>query len=919
MDLKSTLNLPDADFTIPMKADLPVREPRIQARWKELDVYRLIQEARADAPEFVLHDGPPYTNGPIHLGTAMNKILKDFVVKSRTMMGYRAPFVPGFDNHGLPIELTVMRGFQERGETPDLLTLRRACRDHAARYVDVQSRQFQRLGVFGLWDRPYTTMDYRFEAGIIRVFKRLVEQGHVYRGLRPVLWSPTSRTALADTEVVYEEVESPSIYVKFPLRTDLTGWARDYPRLSTVIWTTTPWTIPANLAVAFHPTLEYQIVRVGDEHWLLLGERVPAVMAELGIDAYEVVATLLGASFERSVFSHPLFDRPSLGVLASYVTTDEGTGVVHTAPGHGREDFLTGARYGLDVLCPVDEAGRMTEEAGPFAGMSLAECNEAVIAALRERGALLRAASFRHNYPHAERDGQPVIFRTTDQWFVSIDEGDLRERMLEQIGSIRWIPASGEARIRSMIQNRPDWCISRQRPWGVGIPVFYGRDSRVPVLDPVAIEAVACLVEKEGSDAWFERPAREILPPGYRHPATGETEFDKETDVFDVWFDSACTNLCVLEGEVEPLWKARWPADLFLEGSDQHRGWFNVSLIVANIARGEAPYREVITHGFVIDEKGLKMSKRFGNVVDPVEACERYGADVLRVWCASVDTTEDVPCSDGILQQCGEMYRTVRNTFRFLLANLFDYDAAADPPLTDLDRWVLERVDLLVADVVDAYQRYDFTEAFFAVHNFCATELSPFYLDAIKDRMYCDRPDGPRRRSAQRACHAVLLRLLKLVAPILVHTAEEVYERLPGLERRPSVHMELFDLPSEERLDAIRGSELQARFALMLETRSWVFSEFEKWKGTEGVKDSQDAVATVWCRPDVARVLREFGEDLPLYFKLSWITVEEGEDRVEFAPSPYPKCERSRLRRPDVEQVNGVWLSKRDRQVLGYE
>jgi len=916
MDLKSTLNLPDPNFTIPMKANLPDLEPSILARWDEMGIYRRILEARKEKPSFVLHDGPPYTNSPVHIGTALNKILKDFVVKSWSMMGFRAPYVPGYDNHGLPIEQAVMKAFHERKETPDVVTLRRACREHAKRYIDIQSAQFKRLGVIGLWEKPYTTMGFGFEAEIVRVFKRLVENGYVYRGLRPTLWSPTSRTALAESEIIYKDHTSKAIYVRFPVKSDPNQILKDFPNAYTVIWTTTPWTIPANLACAFHPELSYAVVKVGDEHYVVLEALVESVADAVGWTDPAIVARFDGVNFEKMVFAHPIFGRDSIAVLAEYVTTEDGTGVVHTAPGHGREDFMTGMRYGLPILCPVDERGILTHEAGEFEGVSYKDCDTVVVDRLREVGHLLSVSDYFHSYPHAERDERPVIFRATDQWFVSIDHLGLRDRMLEEIKKVQWHPASGQTRIESMVQNRPDWCISRQRPWGVGIPIFYGEESGEPVLDAEAIEAVAVLVEQEGSDAWFEKDPLAILPPGYTHPVTGETRFRKETDVLDVWFDSGATHLAVLEGNVEPEWKEDLPYDVCLEGSDQHRGWFNSSLCIGTAVRGHAPYREVLTHGFVNDEKGMKMSKRLGNVVDPEKAANEYGADVLRFWVAGVDWANDVPCGDNLLKQMGEGYRTVRNTLRFLLGNLDDYDGS-QPELLDLDEWAVEQTDLLVADCVDAYKRFDFGAVIYGVHNFCAKELSKFYLDAIKDRMYCDGKDWPSRRSGQYACHYVLQRLVKLLAPILAFTAEETYARLPAYTKLDSVHMDTFDMPSKERLLAIEASPLQTRFAALLEFRAGVFAQFEAWKATSGLKDSQDAAFDIVESGANLELLRSFEADLALYFKVGEVTVAEGPSSVSFRPCEFLKCERSRLRRADVEVVNGVPLSARDRRVLG--
>jgi isoleucyl-tRNA synthetase len=928
MDWKSTLNLPDQDFTIPMKADLPNREPSIQARWEDMGIYHAIQAARSEDPAFVLHDGPPYTNSPIHIGTAANKMLKDFVVKSRSMMGFRSPYVPGFDNHGLPIEQAVLRawaaevsgdpaklealGFKERPSDAqlqnrlkiELKELRERCRAHAAHYIGVQTDQFKRLGIFGLWDKPYTTMSFAYEAEIVRVFKRLVEVGQVYRGLRPVLWSPTSRTALADTEIVYRDHVSKAIYVAFPLANSGGHHLEDYENLATVIWTTTPWTIPANVACAFHPERIYAIVRAGDRHFLLYEGLVEKTMETCGITDYEQVAEIIGEQLTGVTFKHPLFDRESVAVMAEYVTTEDGTGVVHTAPGHGRDDFYTGLRYNLPILCPVDDSGILTAEAGEFEGLFYKQCDTHVVERLREVGALLHVSDYTHSYPHAERDDKPVIFRTTEQWFVSIDGNDLRDQMLQQIERVTWHPTNSIARIRGMIQNRPDWCISRQRPWGVGIPVFFGAKSGEPVLDPAVIEIVAHLVETEGSDAWFLKSAADILPPGYKHPSTGETEFRKETDVFDVWFDSGATSLCVLEGRVEAQWREHWPADLYLEGSDQHRGWFNTSLIIGTAIHGEAPYREVLTHGFIVDQDGDKLSKRKGNAVGPVEACEQYGADVLRYWMASVDYTSDAPYGQEIMKVAGEHYRTVRNTLRFLLGNLKGFDAEAPVQILDLDRWVMEQTDLLVADVVDAYEAFDFNRAITGIHNFCANEISRFYADAVKDRMYCDLAEWNSRRSGQYACRYVLLALTKLIAPILCHTAEEVYERIPGLKRLASVHMETFAAPTEDRLEEIGGNDLQTRFAAMMSVRSGVFSRFEDWKKTGvEVKDSQAVHCTLTETADVITNLRTFADDLALYFKMSAVELKEGEPDVSFAVSTFAECERSRLRRADVAPI----------------
>lgn len=916
MDLKSTLNLPNPDFTIPMKADLPTREPEIQKKWKELDIYHHIIDTRKGAPTFVLHDGPPYTNSPIHLGTALNKLLKDFVVKSHTMLGYRCPFVPGYDNHGLPIEQTVMRAFQERKESPDKVTLRKACREHAEKYIDIQTEQFKRLAIFGLWELPYKTMEFKFEAEVVRIFKQLVAEGYIYKGLKPVLWSPTSQTALADTEIIYQDHVSNSIYVKFPLLSDPNNFFNEYPNLSAIIWTTTPWTLPANVALAFHPELIYAIIRSGNEHFIVLESLAPKVMEKLGRTDWQQIGVIFGNGLETIEFKHPIFDRPSKSVMANYITTEDGTGIVHTAPGHGREDFVTGLKYGLPILCPVDEKGRMTAEAGEFAGLSYKECDQAVIDKLETLGNLLLAEKYNHSYPYAERDGKPVIFRATEQWFLSIDANELRKEMLEQIGEVTWLPQTGQSRIEAMISNRPDWCLSRQRPWGVGIPIFYGKQTRKPVMDPEAIEAVARLIEREGSDAWYDRDPKEILPPEYASPETGETEFTKETDVFDVWFDSGCTSLCVLEGRVHPEWKEPWPADIYLEGSDQHRGWFNTSLIIATALKDQAPYKTVVTHGFIVDQQGHKMSKRLGNVIDPLVVCDKYGADILRYWVASIRYEDDMPCSDEILKQCGDGYRRIRNTLRFLLSNLYDYNGLQPTGLHELDQWLIEQVQLLIADCTQSYRNYHFANVVNSIHNFCTQQISAFYADAIKDRMYCDGKDWPSRRSAQYTCQYTLLQLIRLIAPILPYTAEEVYERIEHIDKKKTVHTELIELFENGKLDEIPGNLLQRRFATLTIIRAEVFTDFEQWKLTSDIKDSQDVRVTITHNQEIVDTLKTFRDELPNYFKMSWVDLEVGEPHFEFRASEFLKCDRSRIRRPDVEHVGDINLSYRDRKVL---
>ncbi len=920
MDLRSTLNLPDPDFTIPMKANLPLLEPQLQARWSEIGVYDLIQRSRQGRPKFILHDGPPYTNSPIHVGTALNKSLKDFVVKYKTLRGFHAPYVPGYDNHGLPIEMAVQAKLG-KGVSPD--EMRAACRQHAEEFIAIQSRQFERLGVFGDWSNRYATMDYGYEATTVRAFARLAEKGFIYRDLRPTHWSTHSRTALADTELEYRDHVSRAIYVRFQLVEDKSGailtQVPQGANVYTIIWTTTPWTIPANLAVAFHPQLDYAIVKSGDNFYVLGDALVKRVMEELDQVGWNVVGKVRGKEIEGSIFLHPIFDRPSIAVLADYVTTEDGTGVVHTAPGHGSDDFYTGRKYGLEILCPVDPGGIFTQEAGEFAGQHIKKADESVPQRLQETGNLLKVYDYAHSYPYAERDGHPVIFRTTEQWFLRVDHDDLRSRALSEIENVRWFPKTGQSRISAMVSGRPDWCLSRQRTWGVGIPIVYGAESGVPVLDANVMERIAQLVEKKGSAAWFAEPIENILPENFTHPETGETSFRKETDVLDVWFDSGVTHYAVLDMRYKDAWAdLAWPADLYLEGSDQHRGWFNSSLMTGCALCGCAPYRQVLTHGFVVDEKGEKMSKSKGNVIEPIKAADTYGADILRFWAATVDYNDDVPCGENLLKQVGESYRRIRNTLRFLLSNLYDYDPDSNAELTmDLDRWAVNRTKLLELQVCNELDEYDFSAATQMIHNFCAKELSSFYLDAIKDRMYCDGADWPNRRSAQRACHEILLVLVKLVAPFLAHTAEETYAKMPMSSKCDSVFIEEISPLTEEQATDIRSSQLFERLSVFFGFRDSCYVELEAWKSESGVKDTQDVVVQAHVDPALASTLASFGEELPTMMRVSWVNlVEASERKFEFAISQYMKCERSRIRRPDVEMVNGVPLSARCRKVL---
>jgi isoleucyl-tRNA synthetase len=903
MDYSRTLNLPKTDF--PMKADLARREPEFQRFWEEIDLYRKSLEKPSPKGAFILHDGPPYSNGDIHLGHAFNKILKDIIVKYRTMDGYRSPYVPGWDNHGMPIENNVAQEFRKRKETPTRIEMRKRCREYAAGWVETQRKEFRRLGVRGDWENPYLTMSPEFEATIVRVFGELALQGFIYRGLKPIHWCPNDRTALAEAEIEYQEKTSSSTYVRFPLQEDPNGIFPAGGENYTIIWTTTPWTIPANLAVAVHPDFEYAVVEVEGARYLVAQALVEAAMTAIGVTEYRVLATHTGASLMGLVFRHPLFERPSTVVTADYVTLETGTGVVHTAPGHGREDFYTGQKFGLETLCPVDEAGRFTAEAGPFAGLDLKAGDRAVIEALRGAGALLAEETIRHSYPHCWRCHGPLIFRTTVQWFMSIDHNGHRQRCLEEIERVRWYPAESINRITSMVAGRPDWCLSRQRSWGVGIPVFYCASCRGEVMTEASLEAVHQLVLREGSDAWFERPAAEILPAGFHCSRCGGGEFTKETDILDVWFDSGSTCRAVLETRPD----LRYPADVYLEGSDQHRGWFNSSLMVGVGTKGEAPYRAVITNGWTLDAEGRAMHKSWGNAISPQEIVSRSGADVLRLWVASTDYFEDVRLGDEILKRVTDAYRRVRNTFRYLLSNLYDFDPARDAvplgEMQEIDRWALHRLAELLDRARDGYESYEFHRAYRAAVDFCAVDLSAFYLDVLKDRLYTSAPDARARRAAQTVLWKLADSLARLLAPVLSHTCEEVWGFLPGNGRAESVHLADFPVPDE----AWRDPELAVRWAELLQVRDEVNRALEEAKAAGVVEKPLAARVTLIAPHELYERLAAYRDQLAGLFIVSQAELVPGAAgaplAVSVAPAEGERCDRCWLVLPTVGQNAG--------------
>jgi isoleucyl-tRNA synthetase len=779
VDYRQTLNLPTTAF--PMRANLAELEPRIQRFWQEIDLYGAIQRRMKGRPQYILHDGPPFPNADIHIGQALNKVLKDVVVKFKTMRGFDCPYVPGWDTHGLPTEIAAIKTFDIDRHAIAPMELRARSRETALHYINVQRGQFRRLGVRGDWEHPYLTLDPQYEGAVIEAFAKFVEKGCVNRGLMPVHWCPECETALADAELEYKEHTSLSVYLRFPVISLPRGVLPGGPAVGPVsfaVWTTTPWTLPASAAVAVHPGLEYVLVRTPEEHLVLARGLLERVMADLGISAYEVVSTAPGSALEGARLRHPFVERELPVVLADYVTLEQGTGCVHTAPGHGREDFITGRKYGLPTYQPLDQQGVFTDEGGQFAGLSHTAADPKILEELRRRGALMKVEHYSHQYPHCWRCETPVIFRATRQWFVDLKP--FTQQALAAVDAITWVPPWGQQRIRGMIAERPDWCISRQRVWGIPIPALYCSDCGHELLDLRVIERARQIISTDGSDAWHTTGIEDLLPSGTKCSQCGSFRFEREQNIFDVWFESGSSHAAVLKTRPE----LRWPSDLYLEGHDQYRGWFQLSLWNALIAHGHAPYRTVLTNGFVLDENGRKMSKRLGNVIDPQDVARDFGAEIFRLWVSYVDFKEDMPTGPGIFDQVVDGYRRLRNTLRFLLANLYDFhpDSQSLPPgqMREVDRWILHRLSRLQDRLTGAYDEFEFHQVYYRVHEFCAVDLSQVYLDLLKDRLYTYPPDSLDRRSAQTALWVLATTLAKVLTPILSHTTEEVWQHLPA-------------------------------------------------------------------------------------------------------------------------------------------
>jgi len=910
MDYKDTLNLPQTDF--PMKANLSAREPELLEKWDKMGLYNRLREMSKGRPRYILHDGPPYANGHIHLGTALNKILKDMIVKSRQMSGMDAVYVPGWDCHGLPIELQVDKELGKKKETMSLAEIRRHCRLYAEKFIDIQRNEFKRLGVIGHWSDPYLTMSYDYEATIARELGRFFSNGSVIRSKKPIYWCTSCMTALAEAEVEYRDHESPSIYVKFPL-TDKSLEGR-FPELSgkrvyVLIWTTTPWTLPANLAIALHPDFTYVAVLVEGEVWVLAQGLLETVMALLGVESYEVIRTFEAGELNGLMARHPFADRDSLIVLGHHVTLEAGTGAVHTAPGHGREDYDMALEYGLDVYSPVDDTGRFTKEEPFFAGEFVFDANKSVIAKLEEDGNLLLQQDIVHSYPHCWRCKNPVIFRATPQWFISMEKTGLRRKALEWIDRVQWIPGWGRERIYNMVENRPDWCISRQRSWGVPITVFRCRECGTYIASKEIFDHAAALFEKEGADAWFSHPLEDLLPEGVACPGCGGRKVEKETDILDVWFDSGTSFAAVLEKRPD----LAMPSDMYLEGSDQHRGWFHSSLLAAVGTRDQAPYKTVLTHGFVVDGQGYKMSKSLGNVIAPEQIIRQYGAEILRLWVSAEDYRDDVRISQDILKRLSEAYRRIRNTCRFLLGNLYDFNPAADwvPPeqMEELDRFALHQLQDLIGRVRQGFDRFEFHRVYHALHNYCVVDLSSFYLDILKDRLYTSAAAGTGRRSAQSVIHTILTTLVRLMAPILSFTAEEIRFQIPhSIE---SVHMESFP-----QVDLnLRDEKLGARWEKILAVRNEVLRALEAARRDKIIGHPLDARVRICLPPDLDKEFAGEGELFRAVFIVSQVSIEpesalsapvQGVElpglKIQVETASGEKCERCWVRSDKVGQ-----------------
>jgi len=921
MEMKDTLNLPNTDF--PMKANLTQREPELLARWEKEKLYEKIRQSARGKPQFVFHDGPPYANGHIHIGHALNKLLKDFIVKIMNMKGFDAGFIPGWDCHGLPIEHQVGKKLKEKKLSLEKSEIRKQCRVYAQEFVDIQKEEFKRLGVFADWENPYLTMDFSYEATIVREFGKFVQKGLVYKGLKPVHWCTSCKTALAEAEVEHNEHTSPSIYVKFPVQSGIpqSMGVLNPEKLFMVIWTTTPWTLPANLAICLHPEFIYVAVSHGDDTYIVAEDRLSMLVSEWELKDYKNLGSCKGADWENAVCRHPFIDRESKVILGEHVTLEQGTGCVHTAPGHGQDDYIVGLKYGLEPYNPVDDGGVFRPDVEHFGGMFVRKANPEIIQKLRQDGFLIHDENIKHSYPHCWRCHQPIIFRATNQWFISMDKKDLRKNALDGIGRTQWIPQWGKDRIYSMIENRPDWCVSRQRSWGVPITLFTCNACGDFINSSDLFERIAGGVEKYGADFWFDSLPEELLPEGTVCQCGGK-EFSREDDILDVWFDSGVSHVAVIEKNSE----LNWPADLYLEGSDQHRGWFHSSLLESIGTRGKEPYKSVLTHGYVVDGKGKKMSKSAGNVIAPQKIIDQYGAEILRLWVASENYREDIRVSNEILKRLTESYKKIRNTLRYLLGNLHDFDCKEDQvpvnEMLELDRYILHRFNILREKILTAYENYEFHVFYHSFSNFCIIELSAFYLDIIKDRLYTYPAKSRERRSGQTALHILLMGMVRLIAPILSFTAEEVWNHLPkNSVDEESVHMSQFLDPENVSFD----EDLVKKWEFLVELKGEVSKALETSRRDKIIGHSLDSIVKLELPDNFKAIVKN--DELKYIFIVSEVVLVDSigsEEKIFESDSlqgvkvfsemhPGKKCERCwHYFEPDVKEgkANGEICSR---------
>ncbi|MFH1857181.1 MAG: isoleucine--tRNA ligase [Candidatus Omnitrophota bacterium] len=884
---KDTLNLPKTEFS--MKANLPQTEPKIEALWAEKKVYEKLQEKNSGREKFILHDGPPYANGDIHLGHALNKILKDIIIRYKSMKGYDTPFVPGWDCHGLPVETQLLKKLNLKKHQIEKVSFREKARDFALKFVEIQKEQFKRLGIFGEWDNPYLTLNKEYEAQILRALAGLIKENYIYRSLKPVNWCYHCETALAEAEVEYQDSVSPSVFVKFKIKQskiealDKTP-GNDY----LVVWTTTPWTLLANVACAVNPGLIYSLVKVGNETWIMAKVLIEKVLTAGGVKDYEVIAEIKADEFTGTVYGHPFFEREGVVVAADYVSAEDGSGIVHTAPGHGQEDFMTGVKYDLPIIMPVDEKGKFDSNQGEFSGLNVHEANNIIIEKLTGMNLLIKASKISHSYPHCWRCKNPIIFRATNQYFMKIDHDDLRKKLLSIVNNeVEWIPPQGKDRIQAMIENRPDWCLSRQRFWGIPIPALYCQNCKTNILDAAFVEHVAELVKKEGTNVWFEKSEKELVAANFCCPECKGSEFKKEEDILDVWFESGVSFRAVLEERSNLI----FPSNIYLEGSDQHRGWFQSSLITSAALEKKAPYKQVLTHGFVVDGAGRKMSKSLGNVIMPEEIIKEKGADILRLWVASSDYNDDVRISDEIMSRLSDAYRKIRNTFRFILGNLYDFDINKDAidyaQMRPIDKWALSKLGRLLSDVNTYYEKYEFLKVYQEIYHFCTVELSSFYLDILKDKLYTFAPKSIERKSAQTALFYIIETLVKITAPIIPFTAEEVYQYLTLDKKTESVH--LLDWPQEIKFKSYENKDIEAEFEKLLLLRKDVTKKLEEFREGGSIGNSLEAKVTLYVKEgsENQALLEKYSQELAYIFIVSQIEIKAESSLKEGSPAQY--------------------------------